>query len=255
MNDLAAVGALAGALEAGVTVPAELAVTGYDDTFFSAIPQVSLTTVNPDNATIGTTAAQRLLHRVGQPGAEGGNELIPPRLVVRATTSSHHGREQMPDQDLLATCWTTAGDAAPLRGDERSRSPCGNGSSPRPRPGSVGSGCSMSTWSWPNGSMAWPGSGRCSTTTVSSTWSWSSSPTGGPTGHDGGGPTRSAGGSWRPPGALGARHVKVAPDVSGEPWDHDRWGAEFAVLAEDARQAGTRVGLEFLPLVEHPDGP
>jgi DNA-binding LacI/PurR family transcriptional regulator len=87
VNDLAAVGALAGALEAGVTVPAELAVTGYDDTFFSAIPQVSLTTVNPDNATIGTTAAQRLLHRVGQPGAEGGSELIRPRLVVRATTS------------------------------------------------------------------------------------------------------------------------------------------------------------------------
>jgi sugar phosphate isomerase/epimerase len=48
-------------------------------------------------------------------------------------------------------------------------------------------------------------------------------------------------------GALGARHVKVAPDVSGEPWDHDRWVAEFAGLAEDARQAGTRVGLEFLP--------
>ena len=87
MNDLAAVGALAGALEAGVTVPAELAVTGYDDTFFSAIPQVSLTTVNPDNATIGTTAAERLLQRVGEPGAEGGSELIPPRLVVRASTS------------------------------------------------------------------------------------------------------------------------------------------------------------------------
>ena len=48
-------------------------------------------------------------------------------------------------------------------------------------------------------------------------------------------------------GALGAHHVRVAPDVSGEPWDHDRWVAEFAVLAEDARQAGTRVGLEFLP--------
>jgi DNA-binding LacI/PurR family transcriptional regulator len=87
VNDLAAVGALAGALEAGVTVPAELALTGYDDTFFSAISQVSLTTVNPDNATIGTTAAERLLQRVGEPGAEGGSELIPPRLVVRATTS------------------------------------------------------------------------------------------------------------------------------------------------------------------------
>jgi DNA-binding LacI/PurR family transcriptional regulator len=87
VNDLAAVGALAGALEAGVTVPAELAVTGYDDTFFSAIPQVSLTTVNPDNATIGTTAAERLLDRVGRPDAEPGAELVPPRLVVRASTS------------------------------------------------------------------------------------------------------------------------------------------------------------------------
>ena len=27
------------------------------------------------------------------------------------------------DEDLLATCWTTAGDAAPLRGDGRSPLP------------------------------------------------------------------------------------------------------------------------------------
>jgi hypothetical protein len=27
------------------------------------------------------------------------------------------------DEDLLATCWTTAGDAAPLRGDEQSPIP------------------------------------------------------------------------------------------------------------------------------------
>lgn len=87
VNDLAAVGALAAALEAGAAVPAELAVTGYDDTFFSAIPQVSLTTVNPGNAQIGATAAERLLRRIGEPGAEGGTELIPPRLVVRASTS------------------------------------------------------------------------------------------------------------------------------------------------------------------------
>jgi DNA-binding LacI/PurR family transcriptional regulator len=87
VNDLAAVGALAGALEAGVAVPAELAVAGYDDTFFAAIPQVALTTVNPDNAQIGATAAERLLHRIGHPDAEPGTELVPPRLVVRASTS------------------------------------------------------------------------------------------------------------------------------------------------------------------------
>ena len=115
MNDLAAVGALA-ALEAGVTVPAELAVTGYDDTFFSAIPQVSLTTVNPDNATIRTTASACCARR---PGAEGGSELIPPRLVVRATTPATTGGNRC----LTRTCWRPAGRPRMQLQDERSPIP------------------------------------------------------------------------------------------------------------------------------------
>ncbi|MEV6492487.1 TIM barrel protein, partial [Actinoplanes sp. NPDC051633] len=47
--------------------------------------------------------------------------------------------------------------------------------------------------------------------------------------------------------ALAARHIKIAPDVSGGPWEHDHWVAEFAALAAEAANAGTRVGLEFLP--------
>ena len=46
--------------------------------------------------------------------------------------------------------------------------------------------------------------------------------------------------------ALGARHIKVAPDVTDGPWDRDRWITEFATLAAEA-EAGTRIGLEFLP--------
>jgi DNA-binding LacI/PurR family transcriptional regulator len=87
VNDLAAIGVLAGALQAGVAVPAELAVTGYDDTFLAAIPQVSLTSVDPDNARIGTSAAERLLRRIGGGDTEPETELVPPRLVVRASTS------------------------------------------------------------------------------------------------------------------------------------------------------------------------
>ncbi len=47
--------------------------------------------------------------------------------------------------------------------------------------------------------------------------------------------------------SLGALHIKIAPDVADMPWDHDRWVTEFAGLAADAANAGTRVGLEFLP--------
>ena len=40
--------------DAGLRVPGDVAVTGYDDTFVSAIRQVSLTSVNPDSSGIGT---------------------------------------------------------------------------------------------------------------------------------------------------------------------------------------------------------
>lgn len=46
---------------------------------------------------------------------------------------------------------------------------------------------------------------------------------------------------------LGARHLKAAPDVTDGPWNRDEWVTAFAALAADAANAGTRVGLEFLP--------
>lgn len=48
-------------------------------------------------------------------------------------------------------------------------------------------------------------------------------------------------------GTLGARHLKVTPDTSGVPWDREHWAAEFARLAEQAADAGARLGIEFLP--------
>jgi sugar phosphate isomerase/epimerase len=46
---------------------------------------------------------------------------------------------------------------------------------------------------------------------------------------------------------LGARQIKVTPDDSGDPWDPDHWAAEFRTLAAQAHDAGTRLGIEFLP--------
>ena len=47
--------------------------------------------------------------------------------------------------------------------------------------------------------------------------------------------------------ALGARHIKVTPDGDDGPWDPDRWAAELAGLAAQADGVGTRLGLEFFP--------
>ena len=47
--------------------------------------------------------------------------------------------------------------------------------------------------------------------------------------------------------ALGARHIKVTPDGEDAPWDPDHWAAKFAQLAAQADGVGTRLGLEFFP--------
>jgi len=83
VNDLAAVGALSAVADAGLGVPGDLAVTGYDDTFVAAIRQVSLTSVDPDTAGIGSIAAQLVLRRIDDPGRPVEERLLPPRLVTR----------------------------------------------------------------------------------------------------------------------------------------------------------------------------
>ena len=89
VNDLTAVGVITALEAAGVAVPGGCRVVGYDDTTLSAIPRISLTTVDPDNRRIGREAAEALLGALL--GAQGladqptGEVLIPPSLVVRAS--------------------------------------------------------------------------------------------------------------------------------------------------------------------------
>ena len=83
VNDLAAVGAMSAVADAGLRVPGDVAITGYDDTFVSAIRQVSLTSVNPDSSGIGSLAAHCVLRRIEDPGRPEEEHLLPPRLVTR----------------------------------------------------------------------------------------------------------------------------------------------------------------------------
>ncbi len=46
---------------------------------------------------------------------------------------------------------------------------------------------------------------------------------------------------------LGARQIKVTPDGDDRPWDRGLWAAKFAELAAQAENAGTRLGIEFFP--------
>lgn len=92
VNDLSAVGVISALESAGVAVPGDCRVAGYDDTSLAAIPRISLTSVDPGNRRIGRDAAAALLTALDGPADEsapdrGREVLIPPRLVVRGSST------------------------------------------------------------------------------------------------------------------------------------------------------------------------
>lgn len=84
-NDLHAIGIIAALTSAGVRVPEDVAVVGYDDIPFAAVAAVPLTTVRQPIADIGTAAAQLLLDEIAEPGRAPRAVVLAPELVVRAS--------------------------------------------------------------------------------------------------------------------------------------------------------------------------
>jgi DNA-binding LacI/PurR family transcriptional regulator len=87
-SDLAALGVLDAAVDAGMAVPGELSVVGYDNTPFAALRQIGLSTIDQDAAEIGAVAADALLARIERPDRRARRVVIAPTLVVRATSSA-----------------------------------------------------------------------------------------------------------------------------------------------------------------------
>lgn len=84
VNDLAAMGVLAAVTGNAERTGGLVSVTGYDNTFVSALRHVSLTTVDPGNEEIGTRAAALFSSAEPTTGAE---HLVAPRLRVRHSST------------------------------------------------------------------------------------------------------------------------------------------------------------------------
>jgi DNA-binding LacI/PurR family transcriptional regulator len=85
-SDQCAQGVLAVFRNAGVDVPGEVSVTGYDDTPVASLPYNELTTVGQD---VGATAEATLVaiqQRIVDPGAAPTELATEARLIVRRTT-------------------------------------------------------------------------------------------------------------------------------------------------------------------------
>jgi DNA-binding LacI/PurR family transcriptional regulator len=85
-NDRAAVGFMFGLRRAGVRVPEDVSVVGYDDVHMAALPFISLTTVGQDVAATARMAVDHAVARLDRGAPPGGTTLIPPYLVERNTT-------------------------------------------------------------------------------------------------------------------------------------------------------------------------
>jgi LacI family transcriptional regulator len=80
-----AIGVLRELQQAGVRVPSEVAVTGFDDVHASRFIDPQLTTVSQPFRDLGSRATHRLLARVDNPALTPGVEVLPTQLVIRAS--------------------------------------------------------------------------------------------------------------------------------------------------------------------------
>jgi LacI family transcriptional regulator len=88
-NDMLALGLLRGLGQAGVGVPGDLALVGYDDIEFAADAAVPLTSVRQPKYQLGRAAAELLLDEADRPGDHEHRRIVfTPELVVRASSGS-----------------------------------------------------------------------------------------------------------------------------------------------------------------------
>lgn len=86
-NDISAIGAVRAICDAGLEVPRDISVMGFDDIITAAFARPSLTTVKQPLREMGLKAAQVLLERIADPDKPWPEEIVmEPKLMVREST-------------------------------------------------------------------------------------------------------------------------------------------------------------------------
>jgi LacI family transcriptional regulator len=87
MNDLIALQVLKAASQAGVRIPQDLMLVGFDNMDITAHVEIPLTTVTQDCFTLGRRAAELLIERIEGYKGPPRQEVVPTQLEIRASTS------------------------------------------------------------------------------------------------------------------------------------------------------------------------
>lgn len=92
-NDMMAIGAIAAANEAGVAIPQELSLVGFDDIGLASVSTPTLTTIAQPIDQLAEQATECLFKRLKKEGkAENERFVLRTKLVVRASTAPWNGK-------------------------------------------------------------------------------------------------------------------------------------------------------------------
>ncbi|MEO8529892.1 MAG: LacI family DNA-binding transcriptional regulator [Deltaproteobacteria bacterium] len=85
-NDASAFGAMTAVREAGLRIPEDISIVGFDDIPTASMASPPLTTIRVDCAHIGTTAVRRLVERLRDPSLPASHTEFAVSLIDRAST-------------------------------------------------------------------------------------------------------------------------------------------------------------------------
>jgi DNA-binding LacI/PurR family transcriptional regulator len=91
-SDLMAVGALGVIGRAGLRVPEDVALVGFDDILLAGLTQPALTTLRQDKQGLGAAAGEALLALMEEDGDAQAALTLPVELVVRGSSTPEEGR-------------------------------------------------------------------------------------------------------------------------------------------------------------------
>ena len=100
-NDISAIGAIRALRTAGLQVPKDVSVVGFDDIQSAGYQNPGLTTVRQPLREMGRTAADILVKRINRPGSKIHHQhVVEPELVIRETTCAAPGKMRRDRSDL-----------------------------------------------------------------------------------------------------------------------------------------------------------
>ncbi len=84
-SDIMAAGALRAAHEAGLNIPHELAIVGFDDVTLAAQLEPPLTTIRQPIQSMGTQAVELLIRNIQQPDLKNHQIILPSEIIIRSS--------------------------------------------------------------------------------------------------------------------------------------------------------------------------